>query len=239
MKLILIFALTVATVLGADVAKTPAKQGDAYLRQNLMKTLMENYDRGINPDSPNVKFGLSLLTFSINEDTSTMDPNVWLKMTWRDSRLAWDTKVFPIETLRVQFSNLWHPDIRLFNSGSTFSTDTSCVETNAVLYPSGEVIWIPPCNLNSLCKTTLKAHPFEPQVCTLKFGSWTYDSLVMDVNFWNETSIDLSEFQDLSEWKLLASTGVKNTKTYPCCVEPYTDLTFNITIQRKPEHGSC
>jgi len=169
-----------------------------------------------------------------------MDSNVWLRINWQDSRLTWDTKVFPIETLRVQFSNIWSPDIRLFNTGSIFSTSTSCEETNAVLYPSGEVIWVPPCNINSLCKTTLKTHPFSVQTCPLKFGSWTYDSLIMDVNFWNnETTVDMSEYQELTEWKVLSTNAVKNTKVYPCCVEPYTDLTYNVTFQRAPGHASC
>jgi len=153
--------------------------------------------------------------------------------------LAWDTQAFPVEVLRIEFSNIWHPDVRLFNAADIFSTTGSCEETQAVVYSTGDVIWVPPCHLNSMCKTTLKTHPYEPQVCSLKFGSWTYDSNVLDIDFFgNETSVDMAEFQDLTEWKVLSTNGVKNNKVYPCCPEPYADLTFNLTLQRRADSNA-
>jgi len=108
---------------------------------------------------------------------------VVLEQGWQDSRLAWDESVFPIEVLRVDSTRIWHPDVRLFNAGDILPTSTSCVDTHALIYPTGRVLWVPPCKFNSMCKTTLKTHPYEPQVCTLKFGSWTYDTKTMDFDF--------------------------------------------------------
>ncbi|CAH1803430.1 unnamed protein product, partial [Owenia fusiformis] len=34
-------------------------------------------------------------------------------------------------------------------------------------------------------------------------------------------------------WTLKKTGGVKNTKYYPCCKEPYPDITFNLTVTRR------
>lgn len=45
--------------------------------------------------------------------------------------------------------------------------------------------------------------------------------------------IDLTEFHLSVEWDLLEVPARRNVEIYPCCDEPYIDLTFNITIRRK------
>jgi len=37
-----------------------------------------------------------------------------------------------------------------------------------------------------------------------------------------------------NEWKLLSTPGKKTVLTYPCCPEPYPDLTFYIVMERIP-----
>jgi len=48
-----------------------------------------------------------------------------------------------------------------------------------------------------------------------------------------EYGIDLKDFYRSVEWDLLAVPARKNEKYYTCCMEPYPDITFNITIRRK------
>jgi len=237
MKLALCILVLVALGLGEKTKNVPqAKQGDVKLRTNLIRSLMEDYDNGINPDSADVKFGISLLGLDLDAEENTLNTNVWLRTKWQDSRLAWDTKVFPIDVLRVESSRVWHPDVTLYNSAEPFDYKTSCVDTNVVVYPSGEVLWVPPCQMKSPCKNNLKTHPYGEQVCTIKFGSWTYDNDIMSLGFFNnETTIDLTDYQKLNEWKVVSTSGVLNTKTYPCCSEPYSDITYNVTIRRTPE----
>ena len=45
----------------------------------------------------------------------------------------------------------------------------------AVIYSSGEVLWIPPARLTSMCKLDMTYFPFDVQECKIKIGSWTYD----------------------------------------------------------------
>lgn len=46
--------------------------------------------------------------------------------------------------------------------------------------------------------------------------------------------IDTSSYVESNEWELLGCPAAKNVKTYPCCVEPFPDLTFTIIVKRIP-----
>lgn len=46
-----------------------------------------------------------------------------------------------------------------------------------------------------------------------------------------ERAIDLDDFYKSVEWDVMSVPGKKNNKYYPCCDEPYPDITFNITIR--------
>ena len=48
-----------------------------------------------------------------------------------------------------------------------------------------------------------------------------------------EHGIDITGFYRSVEWDLLMVTAKKSEKYYPCCREPYPDITFNITMRRK------
>jgi len=47
--------------------------------------------------------------------------------------------------------------------------------SNAMVHSDGRVFWLPPARLRSSCKVDITLFPFDDQVCSLKFGSWTYD----------------------------------------------------------------
>ena len=71
------------------------------------------------------------------------------------------------------------------------------------------------------------------QTCTLKFGSWTYDGTKVDLDFFdNLVEVDITDYMPSNEWRLLAHPAKKNIKFYPCCSEPYIDLTFTVVIKR-------
>ncbi|KAJ3666127.1 hypothetical protein Zmor_001581 [Zophobas morio] len=48
-----------------------------------------------------------------------------------------------------------------------------------------------------------------------------------------KVGIDLSEFYLSVEWDILAVPARRNEEYYPCCSEPYSDITFKITMRRK------
>lgn len=72
--------------------------------------------------------------------------------------------------------------------------------------------------------------------------SWTYDGFQVDLVHINQKvdpsdlipiGIDLRDYYRSVEWDIMSVPARRNVKTYPCCPEPYPDITFNITIRRK------
>lgn len=92
---------------------------------------------------------------------------------------------------------------------------------------TGKVIWIPPAIYKSTCKIDIKNFPFDQQACKLKFGSWTYDGYKLDIQFFeNKSEVNIDDYTPSNEWVIVARPARRNVKYYPCCVEPYPDLTF-------------
>ncbi len=60
---------------------------------------------------------------------------------------------------------------------------------------------------------------------TEKYGLDKYEAV--------EEGINMLNFYPSQEWDILAVPARKTDKYYPCCAEPYPDITFNVTLRRK------
>lgn len=114
--------------------------------------------------------------------------------------------------------------------------------TKATLHYDGRVIWEPPVIYKSSCTINVEFFPFDEQHCTMKFGSWTYDGTQVDLVHINQRidesdeipiGIDMRDYYRSVEWDVMSVPAKRNVKIYPCCQEPYPDITFNITLRRK------
>jgi len=115
-----------------------------------------------------------------------------------------------------------------------------CSETNTLIYPNGDVLWVPPCHLSAICNLTLNTDPYGPQACLLKFGSWTFDGLSMDLQIYdNKTEADVSNLYQTTQWNIISNNCTREVKYYDCCAEPYVSLSYNLGIQRKSAASTC
>uniref|UniRef100_A0A1I7UQ95 Neur_chan_LBD domain-containing protein n=1 Tax=Caenorhabditis tropicalis TaxID=1561998 RepID=A0A1I7UQ95_9PELO len=156
-----------------------------------------------------------------------------------DYRLQWDPLQYDNIT-SIRFAGgenqIWRPDILLYNSAS--EDFDSSFKSNEVVYNTGEVNWIPPGIFRASCKMDITYFPFDDQVCYLKFGSWTYHGLALDLSIIaeedeDEFSIDLSTYTPSGEWHLTKAPAVKDVKFNSCCKEPYSTVTFYMFLRRR------
>ncbi|XP_028966954.1 neuronal acetylcholine receptor subunit alpha-7 [Galendromus occidentalis] len=105
--------------------------------------------------------------------------------------------------------------------------------TNVVVRSNGSCNYIPPGIFKSTCKINIRWFPFDDQMCQLKFGSWTYAGLQLDLQLNSEDGGDLTTYIPNGEWDLLELPGERNVFNYTCCPEPYIDITYTIKIRRR------
>lgn len=69
------------------------------------------------------------------------------------------------------------------------------------------------------------------QKCILKFGSWSYHGLSLDI--FHSGPGDTNSFTDNGEWVLVGMLVTKFITKYRCCPEPYPFITYSIVIRRR------
>uniref|UniRef100_A0A8C6PC70 Neuronal acetylcholine receptor subunit alpha-7 n=1 Tax=Nothobranchius furzeri TaxID=105023 RepID=A0A8C6PC70_NOTFU len=204
-------------------------------QRTLLKNLLKDYNRMERPvgnDSHplTVFFTLSLIQImDVDEKNQVLTSNMWLQMSWFDHYLQWNQSEHPgVKNLRFTTDQIWTPDILLYNSADDDFDST--FKTNVLVNSSGFAKYLPPGIFMSTCNVDVRWFPFDIQKCELKFGSWTYDGWLLDLQM---TDADISGYMPNGEWDLIGVPGTRNEVFYDCCKEPYPDVTFVITIRRR------
>ncbi|XP_061107722.1 neuronal acetylcholine receptor subunit alpha-7-like [Conger conger] len=204
-------------------------------QRKLYKELMVNYNRLERPVSNDsapilVELGMALLQIiDVDEKNQVLISNVWLQLYWTDVYLSWNPDNYPgVQTLRFPSNQVWVPDILLYNSADERFDAT--FHTNVLVNASGYCQYIPPGILKSTCYIDVRWFPFDVQKCNLKFGSWTYNGWMLDLQM---LSVDTSTYIPNGEWDLVGVPSKRNELYYECCKEPYPDVTFTVTMRRR------
>lgn len=95
--------------------------------------------------------------------------------------------------------------LRVFSG--TASTIEHYGDTMCIVYNNGKVLWVPPSLFVALCELDLRLWPFDTQVCSLKFGSWTYDSQQIDMRIDNRQEVRKGHYNFLSSLFFLRCTS--------------------------------
>ncbi|KAH1021251.1 hypothetical protein HUJ04_010788 [Dendroctonus ponderosae] len=176
----------------------------------------------------------------MNLKNQVMTTNLWVVQKWFDYKLKWEPGDYGgVEFLYVPSEHIWLPDIVLFNNADGNYEVT--LMTKATLKYTGEVNWEPPSIYKSSCEINVQYFPFDEQSCLMKFASWTYNGLQVDLRHMDQlpgsniikVGIDLTEFYLSVEWDILAVPATRNEEYYPDNKEPFSDITFKITMRRK------
>lgn len=214
--------------------------------KRLYDDLLNGYNSMIRPVGNNsdiviVKMALRLSQLiDVNLKNQIMTTNMWVEQEWIDYKLKWEPDEYGgVTKLHVPAEQIWLPDLVLYNNADGNYEIT--ILTKAILHHDGHVIWKPPAIYKSSCEIDIEYFPFDEQTCTMKFGSWTYDGYTIDLRHKNEKDdepvipmgMDLSAFYLSVEWDIMAVPAKRKAIFYNCCIEPFIDITFNITLRRK------
>ncbi|KAJ8680424.1 hypothetical protein QAD02_016211 [Eretmocerus hayati] len=204
--------------------------------ERLVRDLFRGYNKLIRPvqnmtDTVNVKFGLAFVQLiNVNEKNQIMKSNVWLRFVWTDYQLQWDEADYGgIAVLRLPPDKVWKPDVVLFNNAD--GNYEVRYKSNVLIYPNGEVLWVPPAIYQSSCTIDVTYFPFDQQTCIMKFGSWTFNGDQVSLALYNDKNfVDLSDYWKSGTWDIIDVPAFLNVYDEK---PTETDITFYIIIRRK------
>ncbi|MFH4981923.1 hypothetical protein AB6A40_008632 [Gnathostoma spinigerum] len=163
----------------------PYGTSDNHMRQ-LMETLLINYNKSVRPvrnasDALVVKFGANLCRLiDVDEVNQVLITSLWLEIQWTDDKLRWNPKEWGnITKVHILSNQIWIPDILLYNNADGEPHIT--IESMAMVDYRGTVIWMPPSIYKSLCPIDIQYFPYDVQECQLKFGGWSHDGRLLDL----------------------------------------------------------
>ncbi|CAG2184204.1 unnamed protein product, partial [Oppiella nova] len=85
-----------------------------------------------------------------------------------DSHLTWKPEDYGgISIIRVNADEVFKPDIMLYNSADVLSMKDNLIQTQLLLYSSGQLFWVPPMLVKSLCDVDISDWPYDEQNCFL------------------------------------------------------------------------
>ncbi|XP_071480002.1 neuronal acetylcholine receptor subunit alpha-6-like [Diadema antillarum] len=203
-------------------------------QDNLTATIFSQYNKH-NPPSHNestrVKMGVILRSVAnLDEFEGTFSAIVWQKLFWTDPRLAWNESNFDgIDVLRLPASQLWIPDIVLYNSVAEWETLSP---VHVLAYPDGIVYSIAPLSVKSSCEMNLAKYPYDVQNCTLVWGSWIHDESMISLQPF-DPALDLHDLVPNPRWEVVDTSVVRHVKKYNCCIESFVDLSVSVILRRR------
>ncbi len=210
----------------------------------LIQTLLTNYSASVRPvknssQPVNVTFEFRLVKIvklDIKEQEIVL--NARILMRWNDPSLVWDKALNNnMENLNIPMSNIWTPDVLLYNTASEESQDQSDVyKANVMVKNTGRVTWMSPVTLRASCVIDVKWFPFDQQSCDLTFGSISLTVSKLGLNFLNKpgsvSEVRSEKFYSSGIWSLTALTASMLERSYICCDEPFSLINYNITLDR-------
>merc|ERR1711915_819288 len=212
--------------------------------KKLIRKLLENYTsrgRPVKDEKQSVQVTMELilkqiLNIDINE--SSMTGIYVVVFDWVDDQLAWseDDEAQNIEKIILPANDIWIPDIEVYNM---INVKYLRRQETVIVDSTGYVTWISAMRIKSSCFLDLDK---ENHTCELKFGSWNYNGLEIDLQLKSDT-IDLFTFVRNREWELvmnqLTTAAARNEVIYECCPEPNVDITFNIKLKKRQQENEA
>ncbi|XP_048749239.1 neuronal acetylcholine receptor subunit alpha-6-like [Ostrea edulis] len=218
-----------------------------YCEKNLTNSILYDYLLDPSKYNPNIipicetsdkliiHVGLALRDIvEVGEKQQFMRFKIWVRLHWKDCLLGWNPSQYQNQTdLTVPSSNVWTPDITLFEGVSDEGNMPNMEDFRADIHYTGTVSYNFPAIVTISCKINVAYFPFDHQICTLTFASWIYTGKFIDLAVKGK-NVDIQNFLTHNEWEVVETAAHRHSVLYACCPDPFPDITFYIHMRRKP-----
>ncbi|XP_006811725.1 neuronal acetylcholine receptor subunit beta-4-like [Saccoglossus kowalevskii] len=219
-------------------------QNNLSAEDYLINELFSNYSvatRPVNDSSESVNVHLYMTInqlIDVDERYQIITTRVWLHQQWNDTRLKWNPEQYGgLNTIVVTMDTIWTPDTSLLNSAdSEFGGFPRMYlpDLTAVITSAGTVIQSIPAILRTPCTMDITYFPVDTQICYIRFGLWMYVNRQVQLIL-KRDNVPKENFVPNSEWDIIGTRGRAAISPFLLINnEPCTDVTFDITIKRKP-----
>jgi nicotinic acetylcholine receptor, invertebrate len=209
----------------------------ASLRENLFT----NYSSDIRPvidyyDSVNLEYGIEVVSLDyFDQKAESIEFNLNMIFRWNDEYLNWDLEQYKVEYISVSESDIWTPDVELYNAGSKPVVYDQ--KGGMKLYSNGDIMWIRPIRYQFSCKLDLHNFPYDTQSCSMLFGSWKFSKQYFDMKPFSEVDdyLNISVSDDFyhNEWEITEVSCKHEDIEYLCCPgDLWPNSEFTVTLQR-------
>ena len=80
--------------------------------------------------------------------------------------------------------------------------------SNVVIDRNGSMLWVPPAIYKSSCKIDVEFFPFDEQICSMLFGSWTYNEQEVTLKWYNgKPIVELNDYSYSGIWDIMNAPG--------------------------------
>lgn len=210
---------------------------------SLRNMLFTNYNPKVRPveeitSSLNVEMGLALQNIeSFDQMQESITLNTWIRQSWHDYRLAWNSSQSNLTFISVSKNQIWVPDTELLNAAGLPQVYT--LKGGLNLYSDGSVFYSNPVVIKMPCSLELQLFPFDTQTCDIVFGSWVYSSEYLNLIPYQdeEKQIDVLDSFSHTEWEIDSLTvDLQHNEREGYLDEEFNELHYNIELSRFPHY---
>ena len=212
--------------------------------QNLLASLLTNYSTSTRPATSThkavvVEFDMILnkiVKLDIREQVLVI--NVKTLLRWYDPQLAWNMSEWNrTNYLNIPRSNIWVPDIMLYNTARDESkAPDDMYKSKVQVDHRGLASWAASVTLKASCSIDIKWFPFDSQSCTLTFGSQSYTRSRLDLKFRkqpkNPGAVKGPYHYNNGDWDLKSLESNRNEGRYDWSPEPYSLIEYKFDLTR-------
>ena len=174
----------------------------------VLQNLFKSYSRLVRPVQNHssvldVTYGAALyqmINFDVKQET--ISNLLWQRVYWTDEFLQWDPEDFGgVHTIRVSQKSIWMPDLLSFKDIGVYDGNKHDSTVPISVTYLGEVTWLVPVSMETICMMDVTAFPFDTQKCEIQLGSWQFTANEVDIHCKSD-SLDLFTYTHHNQWLL-------------------------------------